>query len=237
MKALLAEIADHTDAHPHAYWNHAIAERLTGQLESETDIFKRMHFTLELAEELLSANRLDQAVRRFEEFMTLAKRHDAAYWNDDRARLRTRLAIAHLRRSEQANCIAHHNPESCLFPISGAGVHGDPDGARKAIGLLNLVLDEKPDNLQARWLLTVASFALGEKPTPQTAQRIIPVNVFDSAHDIGRFNDIAGASGLGVQGMAGGSALDDFDGDGDLDLFASSWAQREWTLRRCGGGD
>ncbi len=227
MKSLLAEIADHTDANPHAYWNDAIAERLTRQLESETDVFKRMHYTLELAEELLSANRLDESVRRFEEFMTLAEKHDTDYWRDDRARLRTRLAIAHLRRSEQANCIAHHNPESCLFPISGAGIHGDPDGARKAIGLLNQVLDEKPDNLQARWLLTVASLALGEKPGPKTTQRIIPDKTFDSAHDIGRFTEIAGKIGLGVQGMAGGSALDDFDGDGDLDLFASSWGQRD----------
>ena len=227
MKSLLAEIADHTDANPHAYWNHAIAERLAGQLGAETDIFKRMHYTLELAEELLSANRLDQAIRRFEEFMALAKERDAKYWNDDRARLRTRLAIAHLRRSEQANCIAHHNPESCLFPISGDGVHGDPDGARKAIDLLHLVLDEQPENLQARWLLTVASLALGEEPSPQTAQRVIPVSAFDSAHDIGRFTDIAGRIGLGVQGMAGGSALDDFDRDGDFDLFASSWGQRD----------
>ncbi len=227
MKPLLSEIADHTDRHPHAYWNHAIAKRLTSQLNAATNHFQRMHYTLELAEELLSSNQLDESVKRFEEFITLAKEHDPRYWDEDRTRLLTRLAIAHLRRSEQANCIAHHNPASCLFPISGEGVHGDPDGARKAVKLLNQVLDEKPDDLQAKWLLTVAVMALGEKPDSRTAERTLPDEAFESAHDIGRFTDIAGQIGLGVRGMAGGAALDDFDGDGDLDLFASSWGQRD----------
>lgn len=227
MTNLLGRLARETDSNPHAYWNHALAERIEQRMHLATNVYERMFFTLELAEETLNANQLDRSAGLFEEFFSLVRKHDPEFWSSDRARLQTRLAIAHLRRSEQANCIAHHNPASCLFPIAGEGVHAHPDGARKAIALLNQVLSEKPDDLHARWLLTVASMALGEAPDPQTVSRLIPKEAFESPHDVGRFTDIAANTGLAVQGMAGGSALDDFDNDGDLDLIASSWGQTD----------
>ena len=42
-----------------------------------------------------------------------------------------------------------------------------------------------------------------------------------------RFPDIGPRLGLDVMGLAGGSVMDDFDGDGDLDLIVSSRGLRD----------
>jgi hypothetical protein len=49
-----------------------------------------------------------------------------------------------------------------------------------------------------------------------------PAARFASEYDIKRFNDVAPHLGLNVTGHAGGSVLEDFDGDGFLDLMLSS---------------
>jgi ASPIC and UnbV len=43
-----------------------------------------------------------------------------------------------------------------------------------------------------------------------------------------RFSNITGASGIHVTGLGNASSWVDYDGDGDLDLFASSSDPGEW---------
>ena len=51
--------------------------------------------------------------------------------------------------------------------------------------------------------------------------------MFESEYDIGRFPDVAMAVGVDKVGLAGGSIIEDFDGDGLLDIVASSWGLRD----------
>ena len=64
---------------------------------------------------------------------------------------------------------------------------------------------------------------LGMYPEQVPAQWLVPPEVFVSDYDIKRFADVAPAMGLDLVSMAGGSIMDDFDGDGHLDIMASSW--------------
>src|SRR5207249_4842368 len=59
------------------------------------------------------------------------------------------LAIAHLRLGEQQNCVAHHTSDSCLLPISRAGVHEVQEGSRAAINYLTQALTENPGDLES----------------------------------------------------------------------------------------
>ncbi len=75
-----------------------------------------------------------------------------------------------------------------------------------------------------RWLLTIAAMSLGEYPRGVPVEFRLPENLFASTFDIGRFPNIAARVGLDSRGPNefGGSAFDDFTGDGLPDIFISS---------------
>ncbi len=137
------------------------------------------------------------------------------------------MATAYLRVAEQSNCHAQHNRDSCLFPIRGGGVHSFTEGSRRAVGHLKRSLENNPDNLAARWLLNIAHMALDQYPDQPSAPLLIPPEVFASGFDVGRFANVAYDAGVAVSGLAGGVAMEDFDGDGDLDLITSGWGMRD----------
>ena len=68
---------------------------------------------------------------------------------------------------------------------------------------------------------------LGEYPDKVPPEYLIPPGAFESDHDMKRFYDVAPHLGLDVVGLAGGSIMEDFDGDGNLDIMASSWGLRD----------
>jgi hypothetical protein len=177
---------------------------------------------LNLSKELLNAGRTADAIARLDEFEAQMRQHQEPAGSHRWIELRTQQAIAQLRRAEDENCAARHNPKSCLFPIAGAGIHQATRGSEAAVRLLLEVLQAEPDNLQARWLLNVAAMTLGTWPDGLPERFRIGPERFASDFDIGTFPDIAAAVGLDVDDLAGGSIAEDFDGDGDLDLMISA---------------
>ena len=63
---------------------------------------------------------------------------------------------------------------------------------------------------------------LGRDENTLPAELRIPVSVFASPVKMPRFYDVAPAAKLGRFGMAGGTVVEDFDGDGLLDVVFSS---------------
>jgi hypothetical protein len=177
---------------------------------------------MERAKELLNAGRVDDAIAALAELEATARAQHVDAHSKEWVELRLRQAVAQLRRAESENCIVHHNPKSCLFPISGTGVHGQQRGSRAAAAVLESLLSENPDQMQARWLLNIAYMTLGEYPAGVPKRFLLEPKLFESEADIGRFPDVAASVGLDVDDLAGGSIVDDFDGDGDLDLMTSS---------------
>ena len=51
----------------------------------------------------------------------------------------------------------------------------------------------------------------------------LPAEIFDGDEGIERFEDVAASVGVAAVGLAGGSAVEDFDGDGLMDIVVSSW--------------
>jgi hypothetical protein len=137
--------------------------------------------------------------------------------------VRSYLAVAWLRAGEQDNCVHLHQPQSCLLPIRGGGVHTASEGSRMAFRQYAEILAANPSDLTARWLLNVAAMTLGEHPQSVPAPLLIPESVFDSEGPMGRFQEVAGERGVQAPGLSGGSVLEDFDRDGDVDLMASSY--------------
>lgn len=212
MAARLQQLIEGTDPEQNTYASDLRAEHYLALVE-EADEASRAELEPVLARELLRAGRTEEALALYEE---LAARTGAGGF-------RSMVALSLLRLAEQRNCLAHHNADSCLVPIRGGGIHVQPEPARRAAGLLEELLAEQPDQLGLRWLLALAHMTLGEYPEAAPPEWRIPPEVFASEAELARFPDRAGELGLAVLGLAGGCATEDFDGDGDVDVFCSSW--------------
>lgn len=132
------------------------------------------------------------------------------------------LGMAYLRKGERSNCIKGHEAESCLMPITGLGLHRDTIGSSKAIEQYTHLLKKNPDDLESKWLLNIAYMTLGRYPKDVPHEHFLPGLEGDTTVQVLPFTDIAPDLGIDVKNMAGGTIIDDFDGDGYLDLVNSS---------------
>jgi len=182
---------------------------------------ERMTLWARLGEGLLNQGRIEAAEREIAGFLAYAERFPELVGGDtSRFRL---SAVAHLREAENLNCIERRNPQCCIFPLEGGGRHVRQDPARLARQDLLEVLARDPDALDARWLLMVAAMAVGEYPDGVDARLSIPIDAFEAPPGrVGRFVDVAASVGVDAFDLCGGAAAEDFDGDGLLDLVAST---------------
>ena len=179
-----------------------------------------------LADVLLRHGENERAIEELEQALALAE--DSGADVDTVERVRRALGIAHLRSGEAAHCIAMHNAARCVFPIQGEGVWSDPEGALAAAACFEQVLAARPDDYDVRWLLNLAHMAAGSWPEGVRAQwRIVPEELASEDPGVPPFRDIAAEVGVATFNLAGGAILDDFDGDGLLDVFTTSMAHCE----------
>src|SRR5260221_6465170 len=130
--------------------------------------------------------------------------------------------VAFLRMAEDQNCHLNNPRDACLAPIRGQGVHLRREGSTRAIQALTEILAREPDNLRARWLVNIAHMTLGTYPAGVPVRQRIPPSAFAAAFPLPRFDNVAPEAGLDRYALSGGAILEDFDGDGRLDLMVSS---------------
>jgi hypothetical protein len=68
--------------------------------------------------------------------------------------------------------------------------------------------------------------AIGDYPQAVPETYRIPPTAFRSEFDIKRFEDVAPELGVDTQNLCGGAIVDDFDGDGKLDIVTSTYDPR-----------
>jgi hypothetical protein len=142
---------------------------------------------------------------------------------DARAMMTETLGIALLHKSEMDNGIYRTPGDMCLFPPRASRAVAQTAGAEEALRHLSTYLADKPDDLEVKWLYNLTSMLLGKYPAGVPARFLIRPPAFDApAAQIGRFVDVAPAAGLKVFSMAGGAVVDDFRGNGLLDVITSS---------------
>src|SRR5712692_5726261 len=168
------------------------------------------------AYDLLLSGRSREAVQQFQRIKDTVVR-DSTFFSV----VREYLAISYLRMGEQDNCLNQHGADSCLLPVHGSGIHTIENGSRGAMREYTEILNENPGNLTARWLLNLAYMTLGEYPKSVPETLLIPPDVFKSEHEMKRFYDVAPQLGVDASGLAGGCILEDFDGDGYIDIMVS----------------
>jgi hypothetical protein len=176
----------------------------------------------QLAREMLGVGDSDGSVRQLEEVRRRWLRAQRTMPADGVKELGKDLAISYLRLGEQENCATMRGQRACLFPLRASAMHKMPRGAEGAVRELTALLEKDADDTQSQWLLNVAYMQLGRYPKDVPARWLIPENHFDSETKLPEFPEIAASAGVDITGHAGGVVVEDFDGDGLLDIMVSS---------------
>lgn len=137
------------------------------------------------------------------------------------------LGTAYLHKSEMENDAYRKPGDRCIFPPRNTFRYKNTVDSEKAVLYLSRFLEKHPDTLEVRWLLNLAYMTLGKYPVGVPVKYLISPASFLSKENIGRFEDVAAATGLNSFSMAGGVIVDDFDNDGFLDVVTSSYDQCE----------
>lgn len=141
------------------------------------------------------------------------------------------LGMAHLRLGETENCCARNAPESCILPLQGAAIHSERHGSEQAIRFLEKAIDLRGDDpdlkLRSQWFLNLAHMTLGTFPLGVPSKLRFPIEEFQTTSKFPRFPNVARDWGIENDNLAGGVVIDDFDGDGDLDIITSSFELSE----------
>ncbi len=139
------------------------------------------------------------------------------------------LGVAYMRMGETQNCVVQHGAERCILPLRGEGIHALPEGSTQAIRYFTEVLESSPSGkdygyyFPSLWLLNVAYMTLDQYPDGVPARYRIPESKFQTRIPFQRFRNISQKLGLDSFNLAGGAIVDDFDGDGYLDILTSTW--------------
>jgi ASPIC and UnbV/FG-GAP-like repeat/PPIC-type PPIASE domain len=135
------------------------------------------------------------------------------------------LGVAYFHKSEMENGEYRTPGDRCLFPPR-VGVpfpkFVKKEDSEKAVQYFLQYLEQKPDDLEVKWLLNLSYVTLGEYPQGVPKKYLLPRSAFESKVNIGRFVDVAEAAGLKYFAEAGSVVVDDFENNGLLDLVISS---------------
>ncbi|TAJ16473.1 MAG: CRTAC1 family protein [Planctomycetota bacterium] len=220
-------LADRIDASANPAMGRGTHDVLKAELaQPDLDPLARAQLTCDFANEQLRLGQIDAAIETLDAAIAaLDARAEIAAAVPELYRVR---ALAHLRRAEIDNCVRLHNRECCIFPLRGGGEHTVAEPARLARAdyleyLRRISARERgADSITATWLLNITCMALAEYPDGVPAAQRIPPAAFESRADIGRFVDVAEQLGVDSFDRAGGVIVDDFDGDGRMDIVSST---------------
>ena len=202
---------------------------LTAQLEEpaySTDTW-RLSILRQLGFHRLRLGAVDEAVRLLTEAAELAggMERDGRDYGALGATLEE-LAVAHMKRGEIRNCVSPTGRLVCALPLDPNLKHDDSNSVETAIGILRGLLEldaDDTDNVRRRWLLNVAHMAAGSYPDGVAGRFRIPPETFAPEYPLHRFTEVAAEVGIYSVDLAGGAIVEDFDGDGRLDIMTSSW--------------
>ncbi len=226
MRDLLDSISRYTDPMECYNLNSQRAELLKTEVINEQDPNIRIQKAFRYSQELLNAGDTDQTIAQVLSIVEALGGMDNVIKEDNYRVIAELLAIAYLRKGEIENCVINHTAASCILPIQDEGVHEMRIGSEKASEILEQLLTSKKDDkrYQHIWLYNIAEMTLGAWPSSVPAAMRLPERIFKPDESLlPIFRDIAIPLGLDKNGLSGGVCIEDFDNDGYLDIFITSY--------------
>lgn len=233
MIRLLADIAEKNNSPYNPFASRARLTRFNESLRKATGIVDSTKWQFLIARTLLELGNEKKAVATGEYLLNRLR----SFGEADKQVIRRELALAYLRDGERTNCVRNHSAASCIFPIAGRGVQAYKNGSQKAIELYEEILKNSPSDIESRWLLNIAFMVIGEYPQSVPPQFLIPGLDEPSSTAVKPFEDATMEAGLNTNNLAGGNIIEDFNGDGYLDIVTSSLSLDEPMIYHKNNGD
>jgi tetratricopeptide (TPR) repeat protein len=137
------------------------------------------------------------------------------------------LGDVYLHKAEMDNGVYGAPGDRCIFPPQSNKSYPkykETKDVAKAIAYFSKYLEQKPDDLEVKWILNLAYMALGEYPDGVPAKYLIDVPAKEApGESIGRFVDVAHEAGLDVVQLSGGVIVEDFANRGLFDVVTSGY--------------
>jgi len=220
MVELLASLTEGQE--PNGYQNSKLAASYSIKLKNQNEAFD-FNLWNSYCRELLRSNQNEKCIYEIE--TNLSKR-EATYQSlieGNMIQILELLGLAYLRLGEVENCQKNHNAFSCIIPLRKEAFYASQSGSKKAIEIYSLLFENNPQD-KYKWLLNIAYMTLGKHPAQIPKQLLIDYpNWKSETKNFSPFKEISSSLGIAMNGLSGGTCVEDFNNDGLLDIFATSW--------------
>ena len=208
------------------HWNLRQAQLLKNQLNIGSEQ-QKVQTWYNYSSQLLNAGESRQAIQEIEKVLSSVNAPYDQIISEQNLYIFDLLALAYLRLGEQENCQNNHTPFACILPLKSPAIHELREGSEKAIELYSMILDKFPKD-KYKWLLNLAYMTLGEHPQKVPKKYLIRFPNWQlEQQNFPSFKEIAMNLGVAVNGLSGGTCVEDFNNDGFLDIFATSYGMED----------
>jgi len=227
----LAQLVITSDPLNNYHWNTQLAEYYKSMLPT-VSLDKKEQIWFQYCHELLRSGQTEKCIDELEEYLKVNNlTYDESLENNlkDKTSMPVvaLLALAYLRYGEVSNCRNQHNEHSCILPLHKEGQHMDKQGSQMAINLYEKIYAKYPSDA-VKWLLNLAHMTIGSYPAgvPESYKMIYP-NLEMEDRNFPAFKEVAMGLGLDKDGLSGGACFDDFNNDGMVDVFITSYGMED----------
>ncbi|MEL7530903.1 MAG: CRTAC1 family protein [Bacteroidota bacterium] len=228
MRAELARLVAEGKPEMYYHWNAQRADWYKAQADTASTDNQKLKYQYLYWTELLNAGDTEACIEAISAYLAQNGGVQSENITQSNKAIFELLAVAYLRQGELENCLNQHSASSCIIPFQPEALHQLRTGSEKAIELYEMILRRSPEDYQSLWLLNLAYQTLG------TAQSDIPeawrLNYPDwtrQKKDFPRFENVAMQTATAINGLSGGACIDDFNSDGYLDIFATSYGMMD----------
>lgn len=137
------------------------------------------------------------------------------------------LAVSFLRLAEVKNCFENYTPANCILPFDEEAIHQNKNYIQSSLKHLDFLLNRYSDDYKYHWMYNLAHLANGTYLDEMDPDYLIPgmQDLEDLPEDLNApyFKDVGMIRGVGDERISGSACVEDFTGDGNLDIFTTSY--------------